>query len=425
MARHEMTLPDIGEGIAEAEIVEWHAKIGDLIREDQPIVSVMTDKATVELPATVSGTLLWIGADVGQSVAIGSVIARIETEGPAEKAVPPSLAAPEQEIEQETRDQDARQGLTRDRSDGEHHADPIAAAREDSAGNADRGSEVMASPAVRRLAKERGIDLRQVAGSGPGGRVTEADLAALSAGPDAVKASAASERITDVPVRGVRRAIAQHVSMSYARIPHITIVEEVDVTALEELRGALNGKLPEGQTRLTILPFLTRATALAIGRVPNVNAHYDEEHERIRQYGNVHVGIATQTSQGLMVPVVRDVEARDVWDCAREISRLTEKARNGASARDELRGSTITISSLGALGAVATTPIINHPEVAIVGVNRIATRPHWDGASFVPRKMMNLSSSFDHRVVDGWEAAQFVATLKGLIEEPSRLLART
>ncbi|MGH7022243.1 MAG: dihydrolipoamide acetyltransferase family protein, partial [Caulobacteraceae bacterium] len=276
----------------------------------------------------------------------------------------------------------------------------------------------------RLAAREAGIDLRQVAGSGPAGRITQEDLDAFIAkGPGPARATGLARRteVSEVKVVGLRRRIAEKMALAKSRIPHITIIEEVDVTALEDLRAALNKKAPAERPKLTVLPFLIRAIVRAVDEQPNLNALFDDDAGVVRQHAGVHVGIATQTPAGLVVPVVQHAEARDLWDCASEVARLAERARDGTASREELSGSTITITSLGPLGAIATTPVINYPEVAIVGVNRMAIRPHWDGAGFVPRRMMNLSSSFDHRVIDGWDAAVFVQRLKELLETPALL----
>jgi 2-oxoisovalerate dehydrogenase E2 component (dihydrolipoyl transacylase) len=284
------------------------------------------------------------------------------------------------------------------------------------------GEKPLASPAVRLSAKEAGIDLRQVAGSGPAGRITHEDLEAFVArGQQPVRSAglAVDTSVQEIKVVGLRRKIAEKMALAKARIPHITYVEEVDVTGLEELRAALNKENRADRPKLTLLPFLMRAMVRAIREQPGVNALFDDEAGVIHRYGAVHVGIAAQTPGGLVVPVVRHAEARDLFDCAAEINRLAEAAKAGTATREELSGSTITITSLGAIGGVVTTPVINHPEVAIVGVNKIMMRPVWDGAQFVPRKMMNLSSSFDHRVVDGWNAAVFIQRIKALLETPA------
>jgi 2-oxoisovalerate dehydrogenase E2 component (dihydrolipoyl transacylase) len=275
---------------------------------------------------------------------------------------------------------------------------------------------------VRLAAREAGVDLRQIAGSGPAGRITHEDLEAfLARGPDTTGAAGLTRRtdVTEVKVVGLRRRIAEKMALSKSRIPHITIVEEVDVTALEELRAALNKKAAADRPKLTVLPFLMRAIVRAVAEQPALNALFDDDAGVVRQHAGVHIGIATQTPAGLIVPVVKHAEARNLWESATEVARLAERARDGSASREDLTGSTITITSLGPLGAIATTPVINHPEVAIVGVNRMAIRPMWDGTAFAPRKMMNLSSSFDHRVIDGWDAAVFVQRLKELLETPA------
>ena len=275
---------------------------------------------------------------------------------------------------------------------------------------------------MRLRAREAGIDLRQVPGTGPAGRITHEDLDAFCRrDPRVVRSQALQPKsaVEDVKVIGLRRRIAEQMAVAHARIPHITYVEEVDVTALEELRETLNRRKRKEQPRLTLLPFLMRAMVSAIAKQPRLNALFDDEAGVIHQHAGVHIGVAAQTSAGLLVPVVRHVESLDLWDCAAEVARLAEAARTGTATREELSGSTITITSLGAMGGVVSTPIINHPEVAIVGVNKIMMRPVWDGSGFIPRKMMNLSSSFDHRVIDGWDAATFVQYIKALLETPA------
>ncbi|WP_322867482.1 dihydrolipoamide acetyltransferase family protein [Aquicoccus sp. G2-2] len=280
----------------------------------------------------------------------------------------------------------------------------------------------MAAPSVRARARDAGIDLRRVVGSGPAGRIVHADIDRLEVAPDGMAPAAGYQRNTSVErikVIGLRRKIAERMAQANARIAHITYVEEIDVTALEDLRANLNKARRDDQPKLTLLPFLMRAMVRAIADQPHLNAHYDDEAGFVEQSGGVHIGIAAQTGAGLMVPVVRHAEARDLWGCAGELNRVSEAAKAGSATRDELSGSTITITSLGALGGITSTPIINHPEVAIIGVNKMATRPVWDGSQFVPRKMMNLSSSFDHRVIDGWDAAVFVQKIKTLLETPA------
>ncbi len=284
------------------------------------------------------------------------------------------------------------------------------------------GERPMAAPSVRARAREAGIDLRRVGGTGPAGRITHEDIDRLSVGSDAGGVAAGYQRNDareQIKVIGLRRKIAERMAAASSRVAHITYVDEVDITALEDLRAALNAQRRSDQPKLTLLPFLMRAIVRAVADQPRLNAHYDDEAGVIDQIGGVHIGIAAQTGAGLMVPVVRHAEARDIWNCAAELARVSDAAKAGSAARDELSGSTITITSLGALGGIVSTPIINTPEVAIVGVNKMAIRPHWDGTAFVPRKMMNLSSSFDHRVIDGWDAAVFVQRIKALLETPA------
>jgi 2-oxoisovalerate dehydrogenase E2 component (dihydrolipoyl transacylase) len=426
MGEHVVKLPDVGEGVAEAELVEWHVKVGDLVREDDLLASVMTDKATVEIPSPVEGEVLWTGGEIGDTLAIGSALVRVKTAGgdapksapppPPEAAETPTPAPAPKAVAPETPKPRApipEQPLARPAPKRE----PVAMRRAP-------GEKPIASPAVRLEAREAGVDLRQVTGSGPGGRVTREDLEAFVArGPDTVRGPGLGRRteVTEIKIVGLRRRIAEKMALSKARIPHITIVEEVDVTALEDLRAALNKKPTAERPKLTVLPFLMRAMVRALAEQPGLNALFDDGAGIVRQHAGVHIGIATQTPAGLVVPVVKHAEARGLWECAVEVARLAERARDGTASRDELSGSTITITSLGPLGAIATTPVINYPEVAIVGVNRMATRPMWDGRAFVPRKMMNLSSSFDHRVIDGWDAAVFVQRLKELLETPAML----
>jgi 2-oxoisovalerate dehydrogenase E2 component (dihydrolipoyl transacylase) len=433
MAERIIKLPDVGEGIAEAELVEWHVKVGDIVREDDLIAAVMTDKATVEIPSPVEGEVTWVGAEIGDTVAIGSALVKLkvaggsgaaaepaETETPTEapKAKPAAAAAPEPAPKSEP----APKAMpTPKPAQAPARPAPIMATP---GPRRPVGEKPLASPAVRLKAREAGVDLRQVQGSGPAGRVTHEDIDAfIQRGPEAPTKGGlvAKTAITDVKVVGLRRRIAEKMALSKSRIPHITIVEEVDVSALEDLRAALNKKPTAERPKLTLLPFLMRAMVKALGEQPNLNALYDDEAGIIHQHAGIDIGIATQAPSGLMVPVVKHAEARDLWGCAIELSRLAERARDGSATRDELTGSTITITSLGALGGIATTPVINHPEVAIVGVNKMVVRPVWDGTTFVPRKMMNLSSSFDHRVIDGWDAAVFVQRLKELLETPATL----
>jgi 2-oxoisovalerate dehydrogenase E2 component (dihydrolipoyl transacylase) len=402
---HVIKVPDIGEGIAEVEVVAWHVKPGDLVMADQVVADVMTDKATVEVPSPVAGRVIALGGETGEKLAVGGVLVRLEgdagqeTTAPVVASTPPDSKAPPP-------------------------ANAPAPSIPDAAAPA-LPSATLAAPSVRRHARELGIDLRTVAGSGPGGRVLHEDLervagkaAAKPAGPQRYAERAGEQA---VPVIGLRRTIAQRMQEAVRRIPHFTYVEEIDVTELEALRARLNAERGESRGRLTVLPFLMRAIVLAVPSFPQMNARYDDEKDVVVRHAAVHIGVATQTGGGLMVPVVRHAEARDLWSSAAEVARLAEAARAGKASREELSGSTITITSLGPLGGIVTTPIINAPEVAIVGVNRIVERPAIVSGAMVPRKLMNLSSSFDHRVVDGHDAARFVQALRGYLECPAML----
>lgn len=409
MAEVAVKLPDVGEGIAEAELVEWSVAIGDIVREDAILAAVMTDKATVEIPSPVQGKVIWLGGEVGQQIAIGSVLVRLEVLDSVEGAVAGNAgdSASEPVTEQEPVEPPV--------VPAKPAVKPVAPASHDA------GDRPLAAPSVRQRAREGEVDLLAVRGTGPAGRITHADLDAYITGDrtSGVAAKPLASATRERRVTGLRRKIAERMAEAKRRIPHITIVEEIDVTELEALREQLNGERRDDKPKLTVLPFVAAAIVRAVREQPAVNAHYDDAGEVITEFDAVHIGIATQTKAGLMVPVVRHAEGRSLWDIASEVLRLAEAARNSKATREELSGSTITISSLGPLGAIATTPIINLPEVAIVGINRMEVRPHWDGSEFVPRKMMNLSSSFDHRVIDGWDAALFVKRLKTLLETPA------
>ncbi len=414
MGEFTIKMPDVGEGVAEAELVEWLVKIGDPVREDMTVAAVMTDKATVEIPTPVSGTVIWLGGEIGDTIAVRAPLIRIETEGGSnEIAIPEPVKAESPKPEQA--------------EPAEKPAKPVApVASPAPPPSPQRSSEIgkpLAAPSVRLLARDSGIDLRQLSGTGPAGRILREDveqfLARGKGAPSPLQGFARKTSIEEIKLTGLRRRIAEKMTLSTSRIPHITYVEEVDVTALEELRATMNNARKADQPKLTLLPFLMRAMVKAVTEQPDINATFDDDAGVLTRSGAVHIGIATQTPSGLSVPVVRHAEARSIWDCAAEMARLAEAARSGTATRDELTGSTITISSLGALGGIVSTPVINHPEVAIVGVNKIATRPIWDGVQFVPRKMMNLSSSFDHRIIDGFDAATFVQRLRTLLETPA------
>ena len=415
-------LPDVGEGVAEAEVVEWHVEVGQSVLEDQLLADVMTDKATVEIPSPVAGTVVALGAEVGGVLAVGAELVRLEVvgEGSEEAVATPREAPPPAE----------RPAVPVTPAMPQAPAPSVAIAQSAPASRAPigpprpPGEKPLASPAVRRRAQDAGVDLRQVRGTGPAGRIGHDDLDAYLRGTSKAVAStarAANADVETVKIIGLRRRIAQRMAESNRRIAHFAYVEEVDVTALEELRSTLNAENRQDRPRLMLIPFLMQALVKAVADFPEMNALYDDEAETLERHGGVHIGIATQTPAGLMVPVVRHCEARGLWDCAAEVLRLAEAAREGRATRGELSGSTITITSLGALGGIVTTPVINRPEVAIIGVNKQVVRPVWQGGQFVPRTMMNLSSSFDHRVIDGYVAARFVQRIKGLIEAPATI----
>ncbi|KIC17415.1 dihydrolipoamide acetyltransferase family protein [Leisingera sp. ANG-DT] len=426
-----MRLPDVGEGIAEAELTEWHVKPGDIVREDDILAAVMTDKAAVEVPSAVSGKVLELGGEIGQMMAIGSVLIRIEVEGEgnetpgsasvsdtAKPAAPAPQPAPAPDEAAQPAAEEAPQPAPA------KAPAPAAAKKPGHRLPRPEGAKPLAAPSVRARARSEGVDLRHVPGTGPGGRISHEDLDSWIESGGIRQGSVTRGRNTGVEeqrVIGMRRKIAEKMALSKRHIPHITIVEEVEMGALEDLRAALNKKHEGSRPKLTLLPFLMRAIVEAVREQPGLNARYDDEDGVIYRHGGVHIGIATQTPQGLNVPVLHHAEANSLWDNAGELARLADAARDGSIKREELTGGTITITSLGPLGAIATTPIINHPEVAIVGVNKMQIRPVWDGQQFRPRKMMNISCSFDHRVVDGWDAAVFVQKLKSLLETPAML----
>jgi len=417
MSQYVFKLPDVGEGIAEAELVAWHVEVGATIAEDDPLVDVMTDKATVEIPAPRGGKVLSITGSPGDKVRVGSELVVLEVEGEG-TAAPPKPASPP-----------PKPAAAREPRPAAPIAPPRAASPNGSEAPAvtrAAGAKPLASPAVRRRAHELGVELQYVSGSGPGGRITHADLDGyLARGRGAAVARPQGvgrrEGVEEEKIIGLRRRIAERMQESKRRIPHYTYVEELDVSALEDLRAQLNERHAAERPRLTVLPFLIRALARAIPRFPQVNAQFDDEGGVLRRHAALHAGIATQTPQGLLVPVLRHAEAMDLWEIATEIARLAAAARDGKASRDELTGSTLTITSLGPLGGIVTTPVINHPEVAIIGVNRIVERPVVRGGQIAIRKMMNLSGSFDHRIVDGWDAARFVQELKALLEQPALL----
>ena len=434
MGEFVIKLPDVGEGVAEAELVEWLCEEGKNVREDQALAAVMTDKATVEIPSPVEGKIIWLGPKIGEVVSVGSPIIRLEIdgEGNIDPGAPLESAPPAKTVEDEVPAQTSSNG-----ANGAAPAVPTPKIEKPVAKPATakppalakgsmrgEGETPLASPAVRKRALDNGVDLRRVPGSGPAGRVTHEDLDTWFAhGGSSARGigRSADTSVQEIPVVGLRRKIAEKMQTAKRQIPHITYVDEIDITALEQTRASLNANRRAEQPKLTILPFLMQAMVKAISEQPQMNAIFDDGEGVIHQYGGMHMGVAAQTDNGLVVPVARHVEAMTLWETASEVGRLAEAAKSGTATRDELSGSTITITSLGALGGVVTTPVINYPEVAIIGVNKMQTLPHWDGNQFVPRKKMNLSSSFDHRVIDGWDAAVFVQRIKGLLEAPAAI----
>ena len=485
MGQYVFKLPDVGEGTAEAEIVAWHVKVGDVVKEDAPLVDVMTDKATVEMTSPVDGKIISIHGEPGDMAPVGGQIVVFETSGEGEEGVsslasgggaerseaegvsPPKASAPppapsvtqardsspvnggansstasqpkpkikapagatwSEEQVQSAMQGSAPRSVPAAAMPGA--AKPAAAPSQAVAKPAARDasvrewSQAQASPAVRARAQKLGVDLGQVRGTGPDGRITHEDLDAVLvpvAGSRGSTALAEKNGIEPVKVIGLRRKIAEKMQDAKRRIPHFAYVEEADLTELEELRAHLNATKRSDQPKLTLLPFLMRALVLSLPDFPQINARYDDDNGVVYRHENVDIGIATQTDGGLIVPVVRHAEARDVWDCATEVSRLAAAVRANTATKDELSGSTITITSLGALGGIVTTPVINHPEVAIIGVNKLIERPVVKNGQIVVRKMMNLSSSFDHRVVDGYDAAAFIQRVKGMLEHPAAL----
>lgn len=424
MSTFTFKLPDIGEGIAEAEIVAWHVKVGDRIEEDQPIADMMTDKATVEMESPVSGVVTAVAGEAGDVISIGSMLVEIEVEGGEE--VGPISKTPEPSISAIEAEQPSTPLVSSE------VATPISTASTDGPVDFARGeqelgvtkSDVTASPAVRARAKTLGVELASVNTSG--GHVRHADLDAYlsySAGQGYRPSSAAAKREDEaVKVIGMRRRIAENMAASKRNIPHFSYVEEFDVTAMEAMRADLNANRG-ARPKLTMLPFLIVAICKAVPDFPMINARYDDEAGVVTRHGAIHLGMATQTDAGLMVPVLRNAQDMNVWQLAFEITRLANAARDGSAKSEELSGSTLTVTSLGPLGGIATTPVINRPEVAIIGPNKIVERPVFVGDTIEARKLMNLSISCDHRVVDGWDAANFVQAVKKFVETPVLLFA--
>jgi 2-oxoisovalerate dehydrogenase E2 component (dihydrolipoyl transacylase) len=428
MGVRSIKMPDVGEGVAEAEIVEWAVKVGDLVKEDQVVAAVMTDKATVEIPTPVAGSVLALGGAVGDVLAVGAELVRIEAPGLPDSLVPAppkSRVAREEAAPPSVKPQPVAPVSPPPIAREKEAAPELRAPQPQTGAPRPPGEKPLAAPAVRLKAREAGVDLRFVRGSGPAGRITNDDLDAFIARPAEAPPKGSvrtpNQAVETIKVVGMRRRIAHNMAESSRRVAHFSYVEEIDVTALEELRASLNARATEARPKLTLLPFLMLAIVKAVADFPQVNAHYDDDNDLIQRFGAVHLGVATQTPNGLMVPVVRHAETLSLYQCTREMRRVSEAARQGVAARDELTGSTITLTSLGALGGIASTPIVNRPEVAIVGVNKIVVKPVWRDGGFVPRKRMNLSSSFDHRVVDGYDAATFIQRLRELIEAPATI----
>jgi len=438
MAKFIFKMPDVGEGVAEAEVVEWHVKVGERVEEDQHIVDVMTDKATIDIESPVSGVVTTLAGEVGDTIAIGGMLLVIETEGEGE-ATEEEVEAAAGQIEDDMSDAPEKplpqgEGVGDGGSTGE--ASEVLTSSETPAPSNPHpptpspqggGDKVLASPAVRQRARDLGIDLAQVKPAADG-RVRHADLDAFLAYNAGSGFGAAGRARADetIKVIGLRKRIAQNMAAAKRHIPHFTYVEECDVTDLEELRAQLNAARGE-KPKLTLLPLLITAICKVIPQFPMINARYDDEANVVTRYGAVHLGMAAQTDSGLMVPVIRDAQSRNLWQLAREIGRLAEAARSGKATSEELSGSTLTVTSLGPLGGVATTPVINRPEVAIIGPNRIVERPMFvpdgmGGERIAKRKLMNISISCDHRVVDGHDAASFIQGVKRLIETPALLL---
>jgi len=458
MTIHNIKMPDIGEGIAEVELVAWRVAVGDEVAEDQILADVMTDKATVEIPSHVTGTVVSLDAEVGQVVAVGTPIIHIKAAvalvNQGQVAMPieagganrdPATAEPSPQPSPSGRGGNTpttpstvaplslvngASAVSHPLSPGNNSA-PVSPPLPPGEGRGEGGSpstRPLAAPAVRRRASELGLDLAQIKPSHDAGRITHTDLEQQAncykknSEPTILeKGYQPLEAVETIPVIGLRRKIAQQMQAAKRHIPHFSYIEEIDVTELEKLRALLNTQHAASRGRLTLLPFLVRALVLAVREHPEVNARYDDDAGVLTRHAALHLGLATQTDGGLMVPVIHHAEALDLWACAQAISRLAQAARSGKVTREALNGSTLTVTSLGALGGIACTPIINHPEVAIVGTNRIVERPMMLGGAVVARQMMNLSSSFDHRVVDGMNAARFIQRVRAYLETPATL----
>ena len=414
MLNYSFKLPDLGEGMVESEIVEWRVQVGDKIETEQPLVDMMTDKATIEITSPISGTVLSLAGDPGDIIPVGSVLIEFATDDGAKELT----SASTDQIATETASPQPRSPDNSNNSSSQTTGS-ISEAKSKNA------MKPLTSPAIRKMAHELGVDLIQVTGTGTKGRITQEDIDAFiikdKGQRDGEQLTMIKETV-EIPVIGLRRKIAEKMVLSASSIPHFTYVEEVDMTELESLRQRLNTKRTPDQPKLSYLPFFMRALVNILKDFPQCNAHFNDETNVLTQFDAVHIGIATHTDDGLLVPVITHVEAMDLWQCATQILRLTKAVKTRTASKDELTGSTITISSLGALGGLVTTPIINHPEVAIISINKTQHRPVLEENTFTTRLMMNLSSSFDHRVVDGLNAARMIQSIKSQLEKPSTLL---
>lgn len=443
MSNYLIDVPDIGEGIAEVEVVEWSVALGESIEEDDVLCVVMTDKATVEIPSPVDGIVSWRACEAGEMIAVGAEFVRLKVEGEGNLSELGAEATSSIESEESTATQVKTEvpeapivettvtKPTKATFEKPSVSTPttVANTHAQSATGAPRpeGDKPLAAPAVRQRAMDAGINLNYVRGSGPAQRITHDDLDAFIMGQSSAtmstipSISAANESIEEVKVIGLRRKIAAIMQDTMQRIPHFTYVEEIDVTELEKLRAKLNKEKTAEQPKLTMLPFFMKALVIALKDYPQMSARFDDDDNIVYRYGAAHVGIATQTDSGLVVPVIKHAETLDLFQSADEVKRLSTAARAGKAKREELSGSTITITSLGPMGGIVTTPVINSPEVAIIGINKVAKRPVWQEGTFIPRDIMNISSSFDHRVIDGWEATLFIQRIKSLLESPATL----
>lgn len=426
MSEFIFKLPDLGEGTVEAEIVEWHVAVGDLVKEDDVIVDVMTDKANVEVPAPVSGTVLRIVGVPGDQIAVGSELIAIDTDVDRESdANGPTVAA-------SVTDKASDRGADRlPATDAEtlvssppetSEQNPAHAAPPEAVATVHDDRRVVTSPAIRRRAKEAGIDLTKISGSGPRGRILRRDLEAAAREPGSANLSeppAADDSVEEIKVIGIRRLIAQRMQDAKRNIPHFSYVEEIDVTALESLRRSLLARHPG--SKLTYLPLIATALIRALPSQPLCNALFDADQDLLRRFDRVHLGIAAQTPDGLKVPVIRNADQLGLWQLAEQIAQRADAARDGSLKPADLSGSTVTVTSLGKLGGIASTPVINAPEVAIIGVNKAVERPMVIDGNIVIRRIMNLSASFDHRIIDGFDGANLIAQMRIFLEEPALL----